>query len=703
MRINPGLRIWFFLSMLFANVNAYGDESWTGVTKSPGDYTSAGVVTITGAVTLNPGTYTFTTLIVNASRALTLSGDTATNSGVIINADSITVSGTISADSKGYAANTGPGVGPSTVGGCHGGFGGFGEDLVTMCDPYGSNLEPVTLGSGGGQAGSTTPGAGGGAIKLNVAGTLTVSGIITANGGAAGASSGGMASGGGAGGSIWINAGTLAGAGAIRANGGAGVSTYSGGGGGGLVAVYYGTSSYTGAVTANGGTSSANMTGVNGSAFLIDSTNNDLYINTSSMIGNGTYSFRNITIASGIYVSNQGRGYKANLGTAKGNCNGYTCSGGGHGGRGAAAGTSTSNVAGGGVYGSMLEPTTYGSGGGTAGDAFGAMGGGAIKMVASGTFTINGTIDSDGMYGYSISYDPGGGAGGSVWIVGANVLGSGKIQAVGGAGYDTGSAGSGGRIAVYYSGSFSSSLTFDVSPGSGAGITAGATVGSVVVVDTTNNNLYFPASSTLQSGTYTYNNITIAPSAKVWTLDGNVSGSGTGAGASNSGTGGGGGGGYGGAGAASNQGQAGGGTYGSSTAPVDLGSGGGSNSSRGYGGAGGGAIKLVITNTLTIGTGGSLVADGGSYSIGRGGGGSGGSIWIITRNISSVTNGITAKGGNGESGYGGGGGGGRIAIYYFGSLSGTVSVAGGTGYTSGSAGTSVIKFTGSPVWFFRGY
>ena len=113
---------------------------------------------------------------------------------------------------------------------------------------YGSIFHPVT----GGESYDNWSGQpGGGVIRLQVAGTLTVDGTVT---------SGGYYSVGGsgtAGGSVWITAGALAGAGLITAEGGK--RDYAGGsaGTGGRVAIYLttaaGTNAYTGAVTAKGG------------------------------------------------------------------------------------------------------------------------------------------------------------------------------------------------------------------------------------------------------------------------------------------------------------------------------------------------------------------------------------------------------------------------------------------------------------------
>ncbi|MCK5487919.1 MAG: hypothetical protein KAI86_16990, partial [Desulfobacterales bacterium] len=110
---------------------------------------------------------------------------------------------------------------------------------------YGSITSPTDLGSGGGEV--SLGGAGGGAVKLTVTGTVTVNGLITANGANGGATGSGTdrSGGGGAGGSIWITSGIFTGSGSITANGGAGNSYgYDGGGGsGGRIAVYYTTDS----------------------------------------------------------------------------------------------------------------------------------------------------------------------------------------------------------------------------------------------------------------------------------------------------------------------------------------------------------------------------------------------------------------------------------------------------------------------------
>ncbi|MFA5349004.1 MAG: lamin tail domain-containing protein [Candidatus Paceibacterota bacterium] len=123
-------------------------------------------------------------------------------------------------------------------------------------------------------------------------------------------------------------------------------------------------------------------------------------------------------------------------------------------------------------------------------------------------------------------------------------------------------------------------------------------------------------------------------------------------------------------------------SYGDFRLPNEYGSGGGTYS--GYGGYGGGLLKLEVKNILLHGT---ISANGGegikpNYGYG-GGGGSGGSVVIKTENISG-TGEITANGGSQEFSCTGGGG--RIAIYYKvkDSFLGKLKSLGGTKLSSGN-------------------
>jgi hypothetical protein len=145
--------------------------------------------------------------------------------------------GTINTDGRGYANSEGPGQGQdgdSSGGGGYGGRGGNGQSGRSGGSTYGSESEPNNLGSGAGHYNGG--GQGGGAVKLIVAGVLTINGTVNANG-----AIGETKVGGGSGGSIWLIANELAGTGSLYANGGRSANSTSdgGGGGGGRIALYY--------------------------------------------------------------------------------------------------------------------------------------------------------------------------------------------------------------------------------------------------------------------------------------------------------------------------------------------------------------------------------------------------------------------------------------------------------------------------------
>ena len=161
------------------------------------------------------------------------------------------------ADLKGYYKARGP---SGTTSGQNGGasHGGQGGPSDATSNPYSDTVcyddyrEPIMLGAGGF---SGTSDWGGGAIHIEVAGTFSHAGLITANGGRVGTNGPG-------GGSVWLVAGRLTGDGAIQANGGgSNANNNKGGGGGGRVAVYvqedvsYATfrESFTGVISAYGG------------------------------------------------------------------------------------------------------------------------------------------------------------------------------------------------------------------------------------------------------------------------------------------------------------------------------------------------------------------------------------------------------------------------------------------------------------------
>ena len=140
---------------------------------------------------------------------------------------------------KGYSTDKGPGCGN---GASHGSQGSAGK----AC--YGSIFEPVTHGSGGHKSGQYGM-PGGGAIKLDIAGDLIVSGNIRADSGGEGTT---YHDGGGAGGSVFLKCATLRGAGVISARGNVQGNS---GGGAGRIAIYQRTAtdwaSFTGTIPLN--------------------------------------------------------------------------------------------------------------------------------------------------------------------------------------------------------------------------------------------------------------------------------------------------------------------------------------------------------------------------------------------------------------------------------------------------------------------
>ncbi|HKL22010.1 MAG TPA: hypothetical protein VJ904_09405, partial [Tichowtungia sp.] len=163
---------------------------------------------------------------------------------------SVEVGSAISADAQGYAGGSGdndPGKGPgvgrpregSSYGAGGGGYGGAGGSYLAYVggSAYGSSTGPLGPGSGGASDRSSNyqGGRGGGSIRLSVDGTLTLDGLISADG----ESRSSYYEGGGSGGAIWVTAGTLAGQGAFLARGGAASGSYTTAGGGGRIAVYY--------------------------------------------------------------------------------------------------------------------------------------------------------------------------------------------------------------------------------------------------------------------------------------------------------------------------------------------------------------------------------------------------------------------------------------------------------------------------------
>ncbi|MEK9156401.1 MAG: hypothetical protein AAB360_03860, partial [Patescibacteria group bacterium] len=500
--------------------------------------------------------------------------------GMIFNANDITIASgaRISADGKGFGANAGPGAGVYGRGGTHGGAGGYSSSHSSLNEStYGSITNALSMGSG------TDGASGGGAVKLNVSGTLTNNGTISAEGIYS-------YSAGGAGGSIYISANAVTGNGVVTVNGAYG---YWAGGGGGRIAISATTNSYTGTKTAFGGDCSQSTNdGASGAVYtklasqtngdlLVDNNNNTPKNDVTTKLPAGSYVFDNITLDQ-----------KGNLGVSTG---------------------TTLDI--------RVTSTTVG------GDSTGS-----IVHYGTGTLTTDASLTITN------------------WALRE------VTTSIGGSLTDL-TLGSGGKLTQTSTNALSGLTSLTINSG-----------GILDHIENTTSELY--------KINLTVTNLTVNSGGAInvnalgYALqEGPGEPSAVQAGA-----------GYGGRGGAASGGPA----YGSSTMSVNLGSGGVGSSGRD--GAGGGAVKLTVTGTLTLNEGGSITANGDDASWG---GGSGGSIFIVTNTITGAGN-ITANGGNGY-----GGAGGRIAVYVKESdsgFSGVKTANAGTGGTPvGGAGTVVIQ------------
>ena len=770
------------------------NTSWLSTTMVDLTITGGAVVTppytqIISNLTIGPGS----ALVLSNQLQLSVRGDATIQPG-----------GAISADGGGYGPSQGPGAGRSgeLAGGVTGGGGGYGGNGASGAgasaaggSTYGSISAPLERGSGGGGFGTfqTGPGGvGGGAIQMQVSGTLTVQGRISANGNA-----GLQGGGGGSGGSIFITTGALLGGGLISANGGMG-GPQSGGGGGGRISLIIGqANAFDGSITAfggggyawggagtvyirsgnpalyqnplvildNGGQLGTNTSWLPTSPFDLtvrggavaappaQQTVNDLLIETNGWLRltNQMFTVMNdATVEAGGGIVADGTGFASGVGTGAGRYinvpgYGYVGSGGGYGGYGANAGTAAVLTSGGVTYGSLTTPLERGSGGGaylptTASTATGSAGGGAIRLMITGTLDLEGILSAQGLPG-SVP-GAGGGSGGSIWVTASALTGAGVITVNGGSGNSNAGGGGGGRIALEYSvNNFTGPIT--AYGGGGANWGGAGTIylkprtlpaGQVIVDNggqsgnrTTVGVLSLPYNLAIRNGALAVltnsslllSNLDLGPGGTLTLpaplkqmsltvlrdaliepggtilLDGEgyaaMSGPGSGTTTNSVGSGGG----YGGHGGASSL-QPGGGTYGSAVQPIDPGSSGGFGFGTWTNGSeGGGALRLSVGRALTIN--GTISANGNPGLQDNAGGGSGGSVWI-SANVFSGTGAVLANGGDGELFQGGGGGGGRIAIYSPAELfSGTVSAGGGDGFAPGENGTIYYSSSFAPL------
>jgi hypothetical protein len=436
---------------------------------------------------------------------------------------------------------------------------------------YGSLVNPLDLGSGGGAWANEDGGDGGGLVLIQ-ANTLKVDGSIIANGG----ESVGSAAGDGSGGTINIAVGSLSGTGIIQANGGG--NGNGSGAGGGRIAIYYSGSMALPEqnISAIGGTGQYGSPGGNGTVYLKKQgqTYGDLIVDgfgyatpSDSTRIPGGYTFDSITIRNaarvvadeGIQVTGKllitgnsilthgssneagliinaaavqvdagssidvsGRGYIGGRdynqqGRTLGNVpGGREGTGGSYGGLALGYEGRPSNP----IYGSLTNPVDLGTGGGAWGNEDGGNGGGLI-LIHANALEVNGSIIANG--GESAGSAAGDGSGGTINITVGSLSGAGTIQANGG-GNGNGSGAGGGRIALYYSGSMSlAEQNISAIGGTGQYGSPGGN-GTVYLKNQgqANGNLIIdgfghatPAGTTRIPDGYTFDNITLRNAARV--------------------------------------------------------------------------------------------------------------------------------------------------------------------------------------------
>jgi len=338
----PSVKTTTTADVVFSGTLSMATSTWTILTGITPTIT-ADTLTMHKSQFTHNGTAEKSTTTLSITNDALLAYYSTTTGNLNFTADNIIIEDTsaLSANGKGYAAETGPGRGYTWTnygdfyfgggGGGHGGFGGnawLAQEVFYIYEYYGkvNGINNVTtLGSGGAQGsnGGGVGAAAGGLIVINTTDTLTNDGTISADG-ANGTSTGTADQGGGGGGSgggVNITAPTFAGSGSITAEGGDGGNQTNsdndqGGasGGGGRIYVSYSTAkTYSGTYSAATGTpgddstdrGTTGVTGNDGTIGVYDSTNDDIYIEDGwTWNTDEDLSYRDLTIANASFVRN---------------------------------------------------------------------------------------------------------------------------------------------------------------------------------------------------------------------------------------------------------------------------------------------------------------------------------------------------------------------------------------------------------------
>lgn len=194
--------------------------SWTQIGNVTVSFQTASnsTLTVIGDVDLQGGTWRHDGPSATPDKAINVlvGGDMTIAAGVSVNAGA-GGDGTATA-SRGYSRGNGPGYLREAGGSFAGDGGHIPSANFSSVNTYGSILDPFSYGSGGWGNGNQY--AGGGIVKLAVAGTLTVNGTICSRGFGYALGDEEVIGGAGSGGTVNITAGSLAGTGRIDADGG---------------------------------------------------------------------------------------------------------------------------------------------------------------------------------------------------------------------------------------------------------------------------------------------------------------------------------------------------------------------------------------------------------------------------------------------------------------------------------------------------
>lgn len=231
-----------------------------------------------------------------------------------------------------------------------------------------------------------------------------------------------------------------------------------------------------------------------------------------------------VRVNAGGVLSADGAGFASGQGPGAG----YSASagqfddsgGGGGGGYGGFGGTSDRfHPLGGMAHGSLGQPLDLGSGGGPINGVLGGRGGGRVRITA-GSIRVDGRVSADGLagaenVGSSFRVAGGGGSGGAIWLAASTMDGSGVVTADGGTSVSPdreGGGGGGGRVAATFAAStFSGTLRARGGIGWIHGGAGTVVYGGELRIE----NAVRGASTTINSGSYTFDSVRVATNAVV--------------------------------------------------------------------------------------------------------------------------------------------------------------------------------------------